>query len=100
MFDLQPKNYVEVIISLNNLVVASRSENWQISDSCLLLSKSTRHSFVFTTNKIILFDRIFLLIWQISVSILKTFRLEKLVKVEKSERCRGVLTILFNSVCW
>ena len=64
-------------MSLNEpFVAASRNANWQISeDSCLSLFESLSSLDVMTINKTVSFDRIFLLIWQIVVSILKLLRL-------------------------
>ena len=64
-------------MSLNEpFVAASRSAIWQISeDNCLSLFDSLTSLDVMTINKTVSFDRIFLLIWQNVVSILKLLRL-------------------------
>ena len=68
-----------------NLVAASRSANWQISEeSCFTLSDSLTSLDVMTINKTVSFDRIFLLIWPIAVSFLKLLRLITGESLEKA----------------
>ena len=67
---------LECLCHLMNLTAASRSKNWQISECGRLLFFDSLTSFVIVTiNKTVLFERVFLLIWQIIVCVVGGLRL-------------------------